>query len=156
MADPALEEFQHACKEVELLGRHPPGIHCRLCEEVPIRTIIAALPVLTDRQVRRALEEVEREIEQRNLKIKERWADLHTRLQYALQSRGKSIRWLWDRLRLTPGLPTSYATVHSYVSGKTIPTPAWLHHAAIELKVDFAWLAEAKGRPPDFGVSVDD
>jgi len=155
VSDPMIEEFQHACEEAAMLGRHPPQIHCRLCEEVPIRTIMAALPILTDRQLHRALDEVEREVQERNLKIKERWADLHVRLQFALQSRGKSIRWLWDQLRLTPGLPTSYATVHSYVNGKTIPTPAWLHAAAVRLKVDFAWLSEAKGRPPDYGVDVE-
>lgn len=155
MTDPAIDEFQHACKEADLLGKHPPQVHCRLCEEVPLRTIMAALPLLTDRQVHCALEEVEHEVQERDLRVREEWADLPARLKYALEARGKSVRWLWDRLRMIPGLPRSYATVHSYANGRTTPTPQWAHEAAQVLKIEFNWLSQGAGKPPEFGVSVD-
>jgi hypothetical protein len=150
-----IKEFQHACSEGPLLDSHPPDIHCRLCEEVPIRTIVCAIPLLTDRQLRRALDEVQDEVNKRDLEVLEQFKALPDRIAYALASRVKSIRWLWDQLRLVPGLPTSYATVHSYVNGFTTPVPAWVHAAAQVLKVDHQWLMLGEGKPPDFGVSVD-
>jgi hypothetical protein len=61
-----LDAFKQLAKEVELLGdRHPAEIRCRLCEVLPLRVAIAAIPLMDFYDLKKLGEYVEESIQRR-------------------------------------------------------------------------------------------